>query len=428
MAQSAALATYEAALVFVGGLAVAAFADRTYAAYAAAYIAGAEVLWRMSHATLPWEFGKFGVAAVLGVAVVRGQRWRDGATPLLYFGLLVPSAFITIAQMSPTDAREQLSFNLAGPFALAVSAWFCQTLELTPAQRLRLYACMIAPAIGVAAVATHGITSASIIEFNTESNRATSGGFLPNQVSAVLALGAMMAGLLALSASTGWLLRALMTAVLVGLATQSALTFSRGGLYMTGAGLALAVLVQFRDPRTWVKAVVLGAGVFVLGTAVIWPRLEKFTGGAITERFEETDSSGRDDIARADLEIWAAHPVLGVGPGGAVELRDAIIRRGVAAHVEFTRLLAEHGVFGLAAALVLLWMALRALRDAAPGADRGAAAAMVAWGLMFMLISATRLAAPSFVLGLAFARSRRGTEPVRTRAHAPAWAEDYRVA
>jgi len=216
--------------------------------------------------------------------------------------------------------------------------------------------------------------------------------------------------------------------LLVGLATQSALTFSRGGLYMAAGGLALAVLVQVRDPRTWMKAALLAAGVFVVGTTVIMPRLEKFTGGLITERFQETTPSGRVDIARADLEIWASHPVLGVGPGGARVLREDVIGRAVAAHVEFTRLLAEHGVFGLAAALVLFVMAAQAVSGAATRSDRGAAAAMVAWGLMFMLISATRLVAPSFVLGLAFARSGRGSEPAGAPTRARARVGAYRVA
>src|SRR5207253_5005458 len=33
--------------------------------YAAAYIVGAEVLWRMSDAVVVWEYGKYAIAAIL---------------------------------------------------------------------------------------------------------------------------------------------------------------------------------------------------------------------------------------------------------------------------------------------------------------------------------------------------------------------------
>ena len=105
--------------------------------------------------------------------------------------------------MSAAGARDQLSFNLAGPFALAVSVWFFGALRLTEAQRSRVLLSLAAPAVAVAAVAALRINHVTAIDFTTESNFATSGGFMPNQVSAALGLGAAAAGLLALGVAGG---------------------------------------------------------------------------------------------------------------------------------------------------------------------------------------------------------------------------------
>ncbi len=41
------------------------------AVLAAAYVAGCDVLWRMTAARAPWEAGKYGVIVVLGIAMAR---------------------------------------------------------------------------------------------------------------------------------------------------------------------------------------------------------------------------------------------------------------------------------------------------------------------------------------------------------------------
>ncbi|HEX3000674.1 MAG TPA: hypothetical protein VHR86_10640, partial [Armatimonadota bacterium] len=87
-------------------------------ALAGAYITGAEVLWRMTGAHIPWEAGKYAVAAIFLIAILR-FRGRTSSLPLLYFALLLPSVPLTLMNpdLSLEEARQQLSFNLSGPFA-----------------------------------------------------------------------------------------------------------------------------------------------------------------------------------------------------------------------------------------------------------------------------------------------------------------------
>jgi hypothetical protein len=52
----------------------------------AAYVVGAEVLWRMCKAPIPWEFAKYSICLVCLIALMRSKEFRGrGARPLLRF-------------------------------------------------------------------------------------------------------------------------------------------------------------------------------------------------------------------------------------------------------------------------------------------------------------------------------------------------------
>src|SRR5690242_812341 len=126
------LARIHALVVLAIGL-WAAFRWRAEAvACVAAYVVGAEVLWRMASAPIPWEFGKYAITLILCVALVRlGRRlvWRP--LPLMYFCALLPSALIVLADRTVATRMSlmMMSFNLSGPLSLCVSVWFLSQCE-----------------------------------------------------------------------------------------------------------------------------------------------------------------------------------------------------------------------------------------------------------------------------------------------------------
>jgi O-antigen ligase len=89
-----------------------------------------------------------------------------------------------------------------------------------------------------------------------------------------------------------------------------------------------------------------------------------------------------------------------------------------AAHTEYTRMLAEHGMFGLLAMLVLFAIAIRTFQRARALEARAFVGALFVWSALFMLINAMRLVAPAFVAGLACAISLSSI-PLPTRSRAP---------
>jgi hypothetical protein len=74
----------------------------------------------------------------------------------------------------------------------------------------------------------------------------------------------------------------------------------------------------------------------------------------------------------------------------------------VAAHIEFTRLLAEHGVFGLLVILILVFAPLKRFSESKSVYDQILLLMGVGFCFVFMTHAATRIAAPMFVYALGF--------------------------
>src|SRR5690606_31754763 len=64
-------------------------------------------------------------------------------------------------------------------------------------------------------------------------------------------------------------------------------------------------------------------------------------------------TSGRYDIFLSDLQIWTDNFILGVGPGESPNMREGASQFKLLAHVEMSRLLSEHGLFGFIISLTL---------------------------------------------------------------------------
>lgn len=374
-----------------------------------AYLAGAEMIWRVSRAPLFYEFSKYATIMLLGIALLvcfRHGRRRYLAIPVAFVGLLLPSALLTLDQVGVGRARELISFALTGPIALAVAVLFFAQLKATRASFARVIWSMIVPIAGVAAIVLVETLGSGDVKFDLESNFVTSGGFGPVQVSAALGLGALLALLLALH-ERAVSLRFIELALALWFVGQSALTFSRGGLVSAGiAGLVL-LLHYVWTPRAWFRLLSAVGALLLVAGAIVLPRLDQFTEGALGDRFGDRTSSGRSSLAEEDIRIWRDNVIAGVGPGVTREVRTDI--SGASSHTEFTRLLAEHGLMGAAAAVLLLVMAGSAYQRTTTAAWRGFIAALLAWSLAQMVYANLRVSLVAFVFGVAMTRVELGT-------------------
>jgi O-antigen ligase/polysaccharide polymerase Wzy-like membrane protein len=405
------VATAHAALTTTVALFLALSARFDRVVYAAAYIAGSEVLWRMSHAAIFYESGKYAIILIFAIALLRLRPVCSRALPILYFLLLLPSIAIAPYDLLSDEARQQISFNLSGPAALAMSVFFLSQIRLDRREWLNIVIALVGPLAAIVTVAAYSTIVAPSVTFTTESNDVTSGGFGPNQVSLTLGLGALLAFFAGIEPGRRIVFRWTMLGIALAFATQSAMTFSRGGLYSAGAAIIAGAWYLQREPRARIRLLLAAGALSVMAVFVILPRLERLTGGKLGSRFESINTTGRDELAREDLRAFLAHPVGGLGPGGGYVSHA---RRDVA-HTELTRLPAEHGLLGVGALLLLLVMALQGLKAARTVKERALVAALLTWSVTSMLHAGMRTVAPSLVFGLAFAIPASGHMRPATR-------------
>ena len=216
-------------------------------------------------------------------------------------------------------------------------------------------------------------------------------------MSSALGLGSVIAFHFACDQGLSRIVRGLFLGLTLWFLGQSLLTFSRTGLYSAGLAIAAALPFLLRSGRFRWSAMAAFGGLMVIGAVLVFPQLNDFTGGRLKERFADSRTSGRDQLMMDDLKVWREHPLLGVGPGVGKWLRE---KSGSAAHTEYSRLLSEHGLCGLAAMAVLGIMLLRQFRQGGSLSHRALIASLLVWALFFMASDAMRLVAAALALSV----------------------------
>ena len=387
MRQSSAISTAHALIVLVIGAIVASAGRPLATACVCMYIAGSEVAWRMTGASLFWETGKYGIIAISGLLILRTARLRPPLLILGYFLLLLPSALLTLQAHQLDIARERISFTLSGPLAVLACAWLFSQIQLDRAGVWRLMLAFAIPTIMVAAIALVGILTAERLSFTTESNFQTSGGFGPNQVSATLGLGVVCCFWVVIDRGAAWWLRLLCSGLALWFFAQAIFTFSRGGVLGALLTIVVMALSLVRDSRSrMTMASLLTVGGLIMWLAV-FPALNQVSGGTLAKRFQEVSTSGRDELVGDEIAIFLDHPFIGVGPGRTREFIGGgrFYETAVASHTELSRLLAEHGALGALAIVALVATAARAAARAPTSFSRAVVVGVALWSFLFML-------------------------------------------
>lgn len=402
------ISTVLGGLVLLFGLRAALVGRVSQVIYAVTYIGAAEVLWRMSRAYLPWEYSKYAIVAIIFVAVVvewsRGQehrRLRSG-WPLLLFITLIPASLMAILYYDMAEARDMLSFNLSGYLALIAMGLYLWGRPVNRDTTVRMLLALIAPIVGITFLAIYyTVTDLDSLIFLGAANWVTSGNYGPNQVSNMMGLGALGGVMLYILIPRARGARVFVLLLAFAMLGQGLLTFSRGGIYSFALAVAVFGLHIMNTPRARRRFMLLFVLFGAILLAFVYPFLDDFTGGSLSERFSDLDTTGRLEAALTDMEVFADNPVLGVGVGRSIEFHDTINGISLAAHTEFTRLLAEHGLFGIFAIAILVWMLFNRYLANRPGLSRAMTAAFAVWAMSIMAHSALRLAVIPVTLALA---------------------------
>lgn len=337
------------------------------------YIAPFEIITRMVKCSplIPYELGKY----ITFVLLLWGLSFskQSNKSGYLLIALLVPG--IILGWPKAPDYRH-IIFNIMGLINLGLGMAYFGGLylnkikfDLNNGLRLLTYSLFIA--LIYAFLKTPDYEE---IDFKLGANFEASGGFGSNQVSTAFGLGMFLCFYLWQQGTSFSGFGRFVDLVLSGLFLfQGLLTFSRGGIIGGVLAIVLFILWSQRYSATGVKNrlknVNLGKIVFFSIPILVLLTLyaNTITKGNLLLRYQgethgtlmgakENDlnnlTTGRFEIFLADLKIFSDYPILGSGVSVSSKIRT--YHTGAAAHVELSRLLAEHGIFGIIVFLVLI--------------------------------------------------------------------------
>jgi O-antigen ligase len=343
------------------------------------YIISFELLGRISRASpfIPYEIGKYLLLLFLLSGIIIG--YRKGSAGWVMLILLIPGMII--------DESGQVGFknivaNLFGPISVALAVIFFKDQVVYEVDVKSLLRVLALPLISVLAFVIIKTPDFEDVEFVLSANQETSGGWGSNQVSTALGLGAFLTFLFL---RHRWILSGfkwLDLIIFLLFALRGLLTFSRGG--MIGGALGIMVLLfyealaseyKFTVNRFFVNLLKVFPLLFLL--TLLFQYADRITEGNLVLRYKgETPgtagghkektlniiTANRLNVFKDDLQLWGEHPLLGVGVGASFHLREKTRR--VAAHVEMSRLLSEHGLLGLIYFTILLVVGFKIFRRA----------------------------------------------------------------
>jgi O-antigen ligase len=240
----------------------------------------------------------------------------------------------------------------------------------------------------------------------TGSNFAASGGYGPNQVATVLGMG-MLILFTRLVTVKNRMINITDFLLLGFLSYRAIVTFSRGGVITAAvcAGLFLLFylkIIPSKDRSTLVPKMFVITGVITL----TWLITVFFSSGLIVNRYSNEDAAGklktdittgRSEIIDTELAAFYENPITGVGVGKAKEYREKKTGIEAASHNETSRMLSEHGLFGLFGLLVLL---LTPLLLRMKNRNNFFFYSFLAFWFLTINHSSMRIAAPAFIYGL----------------------------
>ncbi len=375
---------------------------------ACAYVVGSEVFFRMTKAYLFYETGKYLVILFIALGLFYDGFKRKAYPYTLFLLFLIPGILVSYENISyDANFRTMVMFNLSGPICLSVVSIYTYGKSLTYKDFLSILNFLIYPLTAMTMYVILYRPDLRDVITNTAASAAASGGYGPNQVATVFGLGIFVLFSRLFIPYKNKLVYFIMILLLCLMTLRGILTFSRGGI-LTGAimsGCFLLFYFMYSNVKSKVSSVFkLGGAIGVV--VLIWLFSLAQTGGLIENRYTNRDSLGREkgdittgraDIIDTELSTFMENPFLGVGVGTMKGIRLEATGIEAATHNEVSRMLSEHGMFGIFALLILI---IVPIFNNPLGMKNIYFYPLLLFWFITINHSAMRIAAPAFIYGL----------------------------
>ncbi len=390
---------------------------------ACAYFVGAEVFFRSTNGAFTYEAGKYMVILLMFLGMFYKGLSGKAYPYFIYLMFLVPSIFVASTTLSfDANFRTNIAFVLSGPVCLGIAALFCYDKKVTNEQLSNILLFILLPVIAHTAYLFRYNPSIESVLSGTGSNFATSGGFGPNQVSTALGMGMLILTIRLFTKSPGLALKLVNIGLLGLVAFRAAVTFSRGGVIAAFMTIAAFLVVYYAVVSVKKKNEILMVFLlFVFSMAATWTISSAQTSGLIDLRYANKDAAGREkqdvttgrgELFMNEIEGFISNPFFGIGSSRAKDQRIEIEGQGITSHNEVSRVLSEHGMFGVAILLILL---LKPLDYRAQNKNNVYFYAFLVFWFATINHSSMRLAAPAFVYALTLLNVTYDKHPVHRK-------------
>lgn len=381
---------------------------------ASAYIVAAEVFLRMTDGLIFYETGKYSVILFVAFGLYYHNFKKSANIFIVILLLLVPGIIVTYLDIGyEVSFRKNILFNISGELCLFASALFCYNRDVKINEYTRILDIMVLPIISLTAYLFFYTPNLQEVVTGADASFAASGGFGPNQVATVLGLGMFCIFVRLFLPYQNKVLRLVMYIILGLISFRALATLSRGGVF-TAIIMAFVFLVSFlryAKPKIRYKALikifmVCIASLFVWLISIIATNemlYNKYTNRNASGEKQQDFTTGRVEIIEGELQFFSKHPFFGVGAGMGKFNREKMHGELVASHNEITRLISEHGFFGIVSIILLMLIPLAHFFK-----DRRNIfiIPLVIFWLLTISHSAMRIAAPGFIYGLALLKVR----------------------
>ncbi len=374
-----------------------------------AYFVSFELALKILKVPLPYDVSKYYVMVYMVAVLLHFKGWQAFfSTPLtLFIFCLLPACFLV--DFPEGEFRRQFMATAGGLLLIYLLSIFCYLSKLSLDDLYFLLFCFGLPVIAISVVLFLKTPDFSSIKFTTASNSATSGGFGPNQVSTILGLGVYAVGALIIIGRPFSGYRWLDFSLFGMMVFRNLITFSRGGFITAVIGLIIILIGVFVLGRNLKQVKKLLVTMLVIGavSGMAFQYIDGVTGGLITNRYvgkdikgneKEDITSNRGEIIAHEMEGFYRYPVFGVGLGMGKYFRVEELGLYLTnTHNEISRMVSEHGVFGIFALLVLCATSFKRMKR---GESLMFSLSFLAIAFLTVNHSAIRLVMPTFLFAL----------------------------
>jgi O-antigen ligase len=323
--------------------------------------------------------------------------------------LLIGIVFVDI----PFDQsiRKAIAFNLSGPILLGVSAiyFYRRSLEISTLLNMLFY--MLLPIISMLSLLYFKTPDIDEIAFGGGANFEASGGYGPNQVATILGLGVFIVGVYLFFKQRVFGLFSVDMFLFTYVLYRGLITFSRGGMITAFLAISLFTYYYILSKENKILNLAKYTGLLALFVIALFIYTSNVTGGMLENRyanknaaggFKSDITTGRGTLFISEVSAFLDHPFFGIGVGGSKFYRMEELEIQAASHNEMSRLVAEHGLIGIVALMILIIVPIRLMFKQSYLARAFLASFLLFW---FLTInhSAMRIALPGYIYGLSVA-------------------------